>query len=360
MEVEPPGTDSDDPRARAVTALYEAIRFLDRGLQPRQKVQAFARAAEIAAGLDPIELTELAETETLTALDGIGPSTASVIADAVLGRPCEYLDRLDAATAVVAGPGAAIRAALRGDCHSHTSWSDGGAPLHTMASAARALGHEYLVVTDHSPRLTVAHGLSPDRLRQQLDDIEVLNERLAPFRLLTGLEVDILVDGSLDLPEDLLARLDVVVASVHSKLSMPSAEMTRRMILAVVSPHVDILGHCTGRMVSSRSGRPGGGGGRPPSEFDADLVFAACAEYGTAVEINCRPERQDPPDELLAAALEWGCLVSINTDAHSPGQLEWQPYGCDKAARCAVPTESIINTWSADELVGWARSDRAA
>ncbi len=214
-----------------------------------------------------------------------------------------------------------------------------------MARAAMALGHEYLVVTDHSPRLTVAHGLSPERLAAQLDEIAEVNARLAPFRILTGMEVDILVDGSLDLPDELLGRLDVVVASVHSKLSMPAPEMTRRMVMAVASPHVDILGHCTGRKVV--------GTGRAQSRFDADLVFAACAQFDTAVEINCRPERQDPPEELLALALEWNCWISIDTDAHAPGQLEWQPYGCDKAVRCGVDPARIVNTWDADELLSW-------
>jgi putative hydrolase len=192
----------------------------------------------------------------------------------------------------------------------------------------------------------VAHGLDAERLRRQLEVVAEINERLAPFRLLTGIEVDILEDGALDQAEDLLARLDVVVASVHSKLRMEAAEMTRRMVAAVASPHVDILGHCTGRIVVGR--------GRPPSTFDAEVVFAACAQFDTAVEINCRPERLDPPRPLLRMALEAGCKVAIDTDAHAPGQLEWQPYGCVRAAECEVPLESIVNSWSADELVGWA------
>jgi putative hydrolase len=208
-----------------------------------------------------------------------------------------------------------------------------------------ALGHDYLVVTDHSPRLTIAHGLNRERLLQQLDEIEVLNEQLAPFRILTGMEVDILEDGALDQDEDLLERLDVVVASVHSKLRMPAQDMTRRMVMAVASPHVDILGHCTGRKVV--------GSGRPQSQFDADIVFAACAQFGTAVEINCRPERQDPPEELLQLALDWDCRISIDTDAHAPGQLEWQAYGCDKAAKMGIEPDRIINTLPADDLLAW-------
>ena len=225
---------------------------------------------------------------------------------------------------------------------------DGGASVLEMALTAQALGHEYLVMTDHSPRLTIAHGLSEERLAAQLDEIASLNEQLAPFRILTGLEVDILVDGSLDLSEEMLSRLDVVVASVHSKFRLPADEMTRRMVMAMSSPHVDVLGHMTNRKVV--------GGGRAPSDFDAEIVFAACAQFGTAVEINCRPERQDPPDELLALALEWDCMLAINTDAHAPGQLEWQAYGCDKAARHQVEPDQVINAMSADDLIAWAAS----
>jgi putative hydrolase len=228
-----------------------------------------------------------------------------------------------------------------------------------MARAAQALGHEYLVVTDHSPRLTVAHGLNPERLRTQLQEIAELNEKLAPFRILTGIEVDILVDGALDQDQDLLAELDVVVASVHSKLRMGRKEMTERMVLAVASPHVDILGHCTGRKLKPTDPPTDIEPSkvvRPESDFDAEIVFAACKQFDTAVEINCRPERQDPPDELLELALEWDCRLSIDTDAHAPGQLEWQPYGCDKAARFDVEADRIVNTKSAEDLLAWTGS----
>ena len=271
-----------------------------------------------------------------------------MIAEALEGRVPSYLARLEEETAIDPGEGAELRAALRGDCHTHSTWSDGGAPIERMARTAMALGHEYMVLTDHSPRLTVAHGLSAARLREQLDEVAELNERLAPFRILTGIEVDILEDGSLDQDEDLLARLDVVVASVHSKLRMGRREMTERMVRAIANPHVDILGHCTGRKMVGR--------GRPPSTFDADIVFAACAQFDTALEINCRPERQDPPDDLLALALEWDLRFSIDTDAHAPGQMEWLAYGCDKAARHGIAPERIVNTLPADELVAWAAS----
>jgi putative hydrolase len=341
--------DADAARARAVEAIDRAVYFMDRALAPAQKVRAFRNARAIVEEMDATELCERVEAGTLTDLDGIGPSTGGVIADAVEDRPSAYVDKLERGSRIeISDEGSAIRAALKGDCHSHTTWSDGGAPTEVMARAAMALGHEYLVVTDHSPRLTIAHGLSPERLAQQRAEIDRLNEELSPFRILRGVEVDILEDGGLDLPEAELERLDVVVASVHSKLRMPEHEMTRRMVLAAASPHVDILGHCTGRQIVGR--------GRPPSRFDPDLVFAACAQFDTAVEINCRPERQDPPDELLELALGWGCRISIDTDAHAPGQLEWQPSGCDKAARHGIEPDQIVNTMSADDLVSWAAS----
>ncbi|MEM7284864.1 MAG: PHP domain-containing protein [Actinomycetota bacterium] len=336
----------------AVQALRQAIYYLDRELAPSQKVRAFLRAIDVIGGLPAGELEARVAAGTLTELEGIGKSTGSVIAAAVTGERNTYLDDLAARSAIPIAEGAELRQAIRGDCHAHSTWSDGGATIREMAEAARALGHEYLCMTDHSPRLTIAHGLSEERLARQLDEIEALNEELAPFRILTGLEVDILVDGSLDLSEAMLSRLDVVVASVHSKFRMPSDEMTRRMVMAIASPHVDVLGHMTNRKVV--------GGGRAPSEFDADIVFAACARFGTAVEINCRPERQDPPDDLLALAVEWDCMIAINTDAHAPGQLEWQAYGCDKAARHGIAADRVINTMAADDLIAWADSHAAA
>src|SRR3954451_11174031 len=329
-------------------ALDRIVYLLDRELAPPPKVKAFARARDLVDEMDPAELRKLHAENRLKDLPGIGDSTGRVIAEALDGNVPAYLEKLEETSAVPVGEGAAIRAALKGDCHTHSLWSDGGAPIDKMARTAQELGHEYLVLTDHSARLTIAHGLSAERLEQQLDEVARLNEELAPFRILTGMEVDILEDGSLDMTEEMLARLDVVVASVHSKLSMEKSEMTRRMVMAMASPHTDILGHCTGRKVVGR--------GRPQSKFDAEVVFAACARFDKAVEINCRPERQDPPEDLLEMALEWGCKVSIDTDAHAPGQLEWQPYGCDKASRMGIDPSEIVNTWAADDLIAWAAS----
>jgi putative hydrolase len=327
-------------------ALDRIVYLLDRELAPAPKVKAFVRARDLVEEMDPEELRRLHDDNRLRELPGIGDSTGSVIAEALDGKEPAYLRKLEESSAIPVGEGAAIRAALKGDCHTHSLWSDGGAPIEKMARTAQDLGHEYLVMTDHSARLTIAHGLSAERLEQQLDEVARLNEELAPFRILTGMEVDILEGGALDMTDEMLARLDVVVASVHSKLSMEKSEMTRRMVLAMASPHTDILGHCTGRKVVGR--------GRPQSKFDAEIVFAACARFDKAVEINCRPERQDPPEDLLQLALDWGCKVSIDTDAHAPGQLEWQPYGCDKAARMGIDPSEIVNTWAADDLVAWA------
>jgi putative hydrolase len=212
-----------------------------------------------------------------------------------------------------------------------------------MMRAARELGHEYVALTDHSPRLTVARGLSPERLREQLEILRRLNEEMAPFRILAGIEVDILDDGSLDQEEDLLASLDIVVASVHSKLRMDRAAMTRRMVMAVANPHTDVLGHCTGRLLAGK--------GRAESDFDAEIVFEACRQFGVAVEINSRPERLDPPRRLLRLAHEAGCLFSIDTDAHAPGQLEWQSNGCDRAEEIGIDPARIVNTMPAAELL---------
>jgi putative hydrolase len=314
-------------------------------------VKAFRSAATAVATLPPAELDHRVSAGTLQELRGIGKTTAAVITEAAQGSVPGYLQRLAAEHAgPVASGGEGLRAALRGDLHTHSDWSDGGSPIEEMALTARALGHEYVALTDHSPRLTVARGLSPDRLRQQLDVVRGLNERLAPFRILTGIECDILEDGSLDQEPELLAQVDVVVASVHSKLRMPREEMTPRMVAAVANPHTDVLGHCTGRNVTSQ-GR--GGKARPESEFDADLVFEACRRFGVAVEVNCRPERLDPPRRLLRLAVEAGCVVSIDTDAHAPGQLDWQPYGCARAEECGVPVDRVVNTWPAERLLAW-------
>jgi putative hydrolase len=330
-----------------VQALERVVHCLDRAHDTGFKTKAFVRALEVVRALPEQEIVERADAGTLTDLDGIGDSTARLLTETLAGDH-SYLDKLDAETQVpISDQGQLYRAALRGDCHLHSRWSDGGATIEAMARTAISLGHEYMVLTDHSPRLTVAHGLNKERLAQQVDDVAELNRRLAPFRILTGIEVDILEDGTLDHDDATLAALDVVVASVHNKLRMDHKEMTERMVRAVASQHVDILGHCTGRMI----------GKRDPSSFDPDFVFAACAAFGTAVEINCRPERLDPPRPLLQIAIQHGCYFAIDSDAHATGQLEWQPLGCNRAGEVGVPLDRVINTWSVDELLAWVAGD---
>ena len=331
--------------------------LLERAREPTYRVRAFRNAAKVVDDLPEPELTQRSSAGTLAELAGIGTVTARCIAESLGGEIPVYLRRLEATEdEPLDAATARVRAALRGDCHTHSDWSDGGSPIREMAEAARAIGHEFVVLTDHSPRLTVANGLSAERLERQLDVVAELNVEFAsqaasgeapPFRILTGIEVDILEDGALDQKPSLLARLDLVVASVHSKLRMPGAEMTPRMVAAISNPHMDVLGHCTGRLVT------GGRGKRPESEFDPEIVFAACAQFGVAVEINSRPERLDPPKRLLRLAVEAGCLTSIDTDAHAPGQLDWLPNGCERAARCGVPVESIVNSWPMGDLLAW-------
>ena len=319
-----------------VQALRRIAFELERGGAPTYRVRAFRRAAQVAEGLQAGELERRARDGTLQSLPGIGETTAQVIAEAVRGEQPGYLSRLLADQPAQERAGLLLE--LRGDCHSHSDWSDGGSPPAEMAQAARDLGHEWIALTDHSPRLTVANGLSAERLRAQLELVGALNEQLAPFRVLTGIEVDILEDGALDQREDLLRRLDVVVASVHSQLRMPAGPMTARMLAAVRNPHTDVLGHCTGRLLG------GGRGRRPESVFDAEAVFTACREAGVAVEINCRPERMDPPDPLLRLAAGLGCVFAIDSDAHAPGQLDWLVNGTVRAEKFGITADRVINT----------------
>lgn len=335
------------------SALRRISYLLERNGADTYKVRAFRHAAVALEPIPESELTDLAASGRLGSIPGVGKSTAQAIAEALAGDVPAYLAKLESEPPFIAldAPAEALLSQLRGDCHSHSDWSDGGSPIEVMAAAARDLGHSYLVLTDHSARLTVAHGLNAERLRNQLEVVGTLNEEMAPFRILTGIEVDILEDGSLDQDEDLLAELDVVVASVHSKLRMDSPAMTRRMLAAIENPNTDILGHCTGRLITGK--------GRPPSSFDAEAVFATCARTGTAVEINSRPERQDPPEELLRLAIDLGCLVSIDTDAHAPGQLEWLGRGCANAIRAGVPEDRVVNRYPVDDLLAWTATHAA-
>jgi len=336
--------------AGPVAALRRIAFLMERGREESRRIEAFRAAAAVILPLPDGEVAARIEAGTLTELPGIGASTGGVIADAVRGVVPERLARLEAQHAgPLAAGGRELRARLRGDLHSHSDWSDGGSPLEEMAFTAIELGHDYLVLTDHSPRLRVANGLSAERLTRQLGVVEAVNTHLGgSFTLLKGIEVDILDDGSLDQTDEMLARLDLRVASVHSKLRMDADAMTRRMIGAVRNPFTNVLGHCTGRLVTGNRGT------RPSSQFDAKAVFAACAEHDVAVEINSRPERRDPPTRLLELARDTGCLFSIDSDAHAPGQLDMLDYGCERAEAAGIDPDRIVNTWPQQRLLAWA------
>jgi putative hydrolase len=339
-----------DPRD-PIRDLKRIAFLLEAAQEPGYRVRAFRSAAATLARMGSDELAARAAAGSLRDLAGIGEVTERTILESLRGEEPVYLRRLESlpqGRPVVEGAGE-LRAALRGDCHAHTEASDGSVSIREMAEAAIELGHAYLAITDHSPRLTVANGLSPERLLVQLAEIAELKTELAPFRLLTGIEVDINEDGSLDQEPELLAQLDVVVGSVHSVLRMEARAMTVRMVTALANPHLDILGHCTGRM-TTRSRK------RPESTFDADVVFAAAARFDKAIEINSRPERLDPPKRLLRLAVEAGCRVAIDSDAHTPGQLFWQGNGCERAFLCGVTPAMIVNALDADALLAWTAS----
>lgn len=336
----------DEDQQRAVAALTRIAFLLERAQASPYRAEAYRAAARTVARQQPGRLSTLAAAGALTDLPAVGRSTADVVARVLARRAVPALDELEQQAAADDAPlspaAAALHDALRGDLHTHTEASDGAVPAHEMVLAAVALGRDYLAVTDHSPRLTVARGLSAARLREQLRTLDALRPAVAPFEVLSGIEVDVLDDGTLDQEPDLLDELDVVVASVHSRLRMDRDAMTQRLLTAVRNPRTDVLGHCTGRKVAGRQ--------RPPSDFDARAVFDACAEHGVAVEINCRPERLDPPHELLQVAVDAGCAFSIDSDAHAPGQLDWLRTGCERAAAHGIGADRVVTTLTAAEV----------
>lgn len=341
------------PELAAVDALKEVAFWLERARASTYRAEAFRTAAAAIEQLSADEIATRTRNGQLKRVKGIGDRTFGVIRQVVDGEVPDYLAELrDEGAEPLASGGAELRAQLRGDLHSHSEWSDGGSPIAEMARIARWRGREYQVLTDHSPRLTIANGLSAERLAEQLDVVAEVDAAYDDFRLLSGIEVDIHDDGSLDQTDEMLERLDVVVASVHSKLRMERRAMTRRMMTAVADPHTNVLGHCTGRLVQ------GGRGKRPESEFNAKAVFAACAEFDVAVEINARPERQDPPDPLIELALDAGCLFSIDTDAHAPGQLDFLDLGAERADAMGVPADRIVTTWPVERLLEWSHAKR--
>ena len=300
-------------------ALRRIAFLLERTRAGTYRVEAFRNAVKTIRSIPDEELEQRADSKSLKDLPGVGDSTAAVITQAVRGELPAYLESLqEKEYPPLARGGEELYAALTGDLHMHSDWSDGGSPI-------------------------------GERLKRQLRIVDGINESLGDrFRLLKGIEVDILDEGELDQTDEMLDQLDIVTASVHSKLRMNSAPMTRRMVAAVLNPRVNVLGHCTGQMVMGSRGK------RPPSDFDAQAVFEACLEGNTAVEINSRPERKDPPDELIDLAADIGCTFTIDSDAHAPGQLDFKALGCERAERLGIPPERIVTTWPVEKVLEWA------
>ncbi|KJK11894.1 hypothetical protein UB45_11755 [Terrabacter sp. 28] len=332
-------------------ALRRICFLLERGRESSYRIDAFRKTIEAITLISDDELRERVEAGTLKQIKGIGDSSAAIIGQAVRGvLPAYLVSAEEKHGEPLTTGGAELYAALRGDLHAHSNWSDGGSPIEEMVLAAVQLGQEWMALTDHSPRLTIANGLSRERLADQLTRVDAINASLGDaFTLLKGIEVDIHLDGTLDQDDDMLDQLDVVTASIHSKLRQPSFEMTPRMVAAVRNPRTNVLAHCTGQLVT------GGRGKRPPSAFDAEKVFTACLENDVAVEINSRPERCDPPDELIELARDLGCLFTIDSDAHAPGQLDMKSLGCERAERLGIPAERIVTTWPVDDVRAWAK-----
>jgi DNA polymerase (family X) len=239
---------------------------------------------------------------------------------------------------------------LRGDLHTHTTYSDGKATIEEMVERAEELGYEYIALTDHSPHTRVARGLELERLERKIEEIERLRKQRKGRkpRILMGTEVDILYDGRLDYPDDVLARLDVVVASIHSSFRQTNDRMTGRFLDAIANPYIHIIGHPTTRHIGSR----------PAVEFDFERVVAAAAEEGVALEVNGSPFRLDLNDVMARAAQEAGVLLAIDSDAHSIAQLEQIRYGVYQARRGWVEARSVVNTWPLSKLNRWLRSRR--
>jgi DNA polymerase (family 10) len=231
---------------------------------------------------------------------------------------------------------------LRGDLHMHTVFSDGADTIYEMALAARERGYEYIAVTDHSRSLKVANGLDIDDLEAQWEEIDRVNRELDGITVLKGIEMDILPDGRLDFPDDVLERLDLVIASVHSSFRQDEKTMTRRLLQAMEHPHVHIIAHPTGRLLLRRD----------PYKTDLDMLFRKSAETGTILELNANPHRLDLNDELLKRAKEeYGVQFAVNTDAHSVYGLDNMKYGVFTARRGWLEKKDVINTWGLDELI---------
>ena len=325
----------------AAQTLSEIGYLLRQDPEQKFRARAFSDAAWAIAQERP-DLAQLHGAGLLKSLPGVGEGIARVLTELVETGHSRYLDRLRAETGQPAREDESKldMSGYRGDLHSHTTWSDGRATMLEMARAARERGYSYLGVTDHSPRIKVVNGLGAERLLAQSQEMAQVQQEVEGLTLLQGIEVDILEDGTLDLPDAVLEILDVVIASPHVKLRQEADAMTHRMLRAVSHPHVDLIGHPTGRRPGSRDG----------ASYDFEAVFKEAAKHGVAVEIDCDPARMDLSPEMARLALECGCSFAVSSDAHSPNEFAYVPMGLWMARRAGIPPERILNFREIGEL----------
>jgi putative hydrolase len=318
----------------AAQVLSEIGYLLRQDPEERFRAKAFSAAAwSLAVGRPDLEA--LHGSNELTTLEGVGAGIAKVLAEVLETGHSRYLDRLREQMKQPARDDESVLdfSQYRGDVHSHSTWSDGKATMLEMARGAEAMGYAYLGVTDHSPRIKVVNGLDATRLLAQSREMAEVQTQVPGVALLQGIEVDILEDGSLDLPDMVLELLDVVIASPHVKLRQEPAAMTERMLRAVSHPHVDVIGHPTGRRPGSREG----------ANYDFEAVFKEAAQHRVALEIDCDPARMDLSPEMARLALELGCSFSLDADAHAPAELAYVPMGMWMARRAGIPQDRILN-----------------
>ena len=325
----------------AAQVLSEIGYLLRQNEAERFRAKAFAAAAWSIIISRP-DLEALHKANALTTMEGVGPGIAKVLSGLLETGQSSYLERLRTEMGQPARDDESHidLSQYKGDVHSHTKWSDGKATMLEMAQGAEAMGYHYLGITDHSPRITVVHGLGAERLLEQSREMADVQSKVETVTLLQGIEVDILEDGSLDLPDAVLELLDIVIASPHVKLRQEAASMTERMLRAVSNPHVDVIGHPTGR-------RPGS---RPGADYDFEAVFKEAARHRVALEIDCDPARMDLSPEMARLAMECGCNFTMDADAHAPVEFAYVPMAAWVARRAGIPQDRILNFLDVDEL----------
>ena len=330
----------------AAQVLSEIGYLLRQDPEEKFRAKAFSAAAWSLA-IERPDLEALHGANELTTLEGVGAGIAKVLAEVVETGGSRYLDRLREQMKQPARADESVLdfAQYKGDVHSHSTWSDGKATMLEMARGAEAMGYTYLGVTDHSPRIKVVNGLDANRLLAQSREMAEVQAQVPGVSLLQGIEVDILEDGSLDLPDMVLELLDVVIASPHVKLRQEPEAMTERMLRAVSHPHVDVIGHPTGRRPGSREG----------ANYDFEAVFKEAAKHHVALEIDCDPARMDLSPEMARLALELGCKFSLDADAHAPAEFAYVPMGMWMARRAGIPQDRILNFQPLEDLTPFSK-----